>query len=982
MPNSSNSPDILAFVKNTEDNYPNHSSVEVEAGRHEDSHRKEDRRSNNWRAGDRRAGDRRRPENQGKWLGVERRRGDRRTGDRRTGDRRAANLFNAGRIVIATSFAATPFVAPLPGAPLKVAMADVLQPANDVTPFIQKIGNPFSEKAIYGRNVWDMQLFNGRIYMGHGDTSGNAGPIPICSYNPSSQSFTNEYTAPEEQIGPFRVIDGQLYTPGNDAREGWDLGSFYKLDPNGWVQKRTIPNALHVYDVAVHNGIMFAAIGTDSTTQVPKIMMSRDMGQTWTSASTESGRSYNFFQLGGEIYAVTYLSNLENPSWNNVVSRFDGTHFVDAPFNSSKMIPNTPIGTRLRMIRTAMLGSELLYVGAQIDNQSQWDGYALFAASTVDTARRVALPEATAKVYDVLVRNNMAYVLASVQQTNGKHTILVYSSQNASQWTELLRFTADTFARSFEELNGDFYFGLGSNVAAQSPVTGDIIRIARGVYSTAPVVLPLPTLIPVPNPVPTPVLTPTPKPTPVPTPTPVQVIVAAPTFQADGGVYDTAQEVVVSCETTNAAIHYTTSGNDPTESDPTIVSGRTVRVANSLILKAKAWGSAIASSDTSVKTVFMPSVVKTARYTINTKPADTSTPTINVLAPLQNQTYPALAAANGTAEDTGGSGLNAVYGRLMRYSDGYYWNGSAWTSQAVDMVCSGNASSWTCLFPPLADGRYGFIAKAQDRAGSTESSPLIILSIAAAPVVTPTPLPTPGPAPAPTPLPTPLPPVLTPPLMDAIAPTVSVRTPVYEATYKWLRSAVGKAKDIGGSRVQSVYGRLMRYSDNYYWNGTDWTAQAANVLCKGKTAWKLALPELADGQYAFTAIAQDGAGNLGSSPTIDFYIVAPAPRVGRRTVSSAFLIGNASVAQQAISLSFTEMLDANTIADGTNFLVEVNGVEVPIASLALTSSANTVVLQLNSDTLRPGNQVRVLWQDLLNGQDQPVPSGVWQGLSG
>jgi hypothetical protein len=118
-------------------------------------------------------------------------------------------------------------------------------------------------------------------------------------------------------------------------------------------------------------------------------------------------------------------------------------------------------------------------------------------------------------------------------------------------------------------------------------------------------------------------------------------------------------------------------------------------------------------------------------------------------------------------------------------------------------------------------------------------------------------------------------PVVTPPALDVVAPTVTVRTPVHNATYRWLESASGRARDVGGSRVQAVYGSLMRYSDNYYWNGTEWTPQAASVLCKGKTVWQMAFPELADGHYAFTAAAQDGAGNTGLSATVDFSIAAP-----------------------------------------------------------------------------------------------------------
>jgi hypothetical protein len=133
-----------------------------------------------------------------------------------------------------------------------------------------------------------------------------------------------------------------------------------------------------------------------------------------------------------------------------------------------------------------------------------------------------------------------------------------------------------------------------------------------------------------------------------------------------------------------------------------------------------------------------------------------------------------------------------------------------------------------------------------------------------------------------TPVPAPLPPVVAPPTIDVTAPTVTVRTPVQEETYTWLRTASGKARDVGGSRVQAVYGYLMRHSDNYYWNGTDWTAQVASVLCKGKTVWNLALPELADGHYAFTAMAYDGAGNAGVSATVDFTVAAPTPTSGKR----------------------------------------------------------------------------------------------------
>jgi hypothetical protein len=49
------------------------------------------------------------------------------------------------------------------------------------------LGNPFSKDA-YARNVWDMQVYEESIYLGHGNSSNygpsaNAGPVDVIKYN-------------------------------------------------------------------------------------------------------------------------------------------------------------------------------------------------------------------------------------------------------------------------------------------------------------------------------------------------------------------------------------------------------------------------------------------------------------------------------------------------------------------------------------------------------------------------------------------------------------------------------------------------------------------------------------------------------------------------------------------------------------------------------------------------------------------------------
>ncbi len=62
----------------------------------------------------------------------------------------------------------------------------------DVTSQVILLGNPFT-KAIFARNVWDMQVFNDRIYLAHGDFNSNAGPIPVIYFDPDMNICNSVY---------------------------------------------------------------------------------------------------------------------------------------------------------------------------------------------------------------------------------------------------------------------------------------------------------------------------------------------------------------------------------------------------------------------------------------------------------------------------------------------------------------------------------------------------------------------------------------------------------------------------------------------------------------------------------------------------------------------------------------------------------------------------------------------------------------------
>ena len=66
-------------------------------------------------------------------------------------------------------------------------------------------------------------------------------------------------------------------------------------------------------------------------------------------------------------------------------------------------------------------------------------------------------------------------------------------------------------------------------------------------------------------------------------------IAETPTMDPPGEIFDSPSLVTLRCATPDALIHYTTNGEDPTQSHPAVRSGETVLVERNLTLKAKAW---------------------------------------------------------------------------------------------------------------------------------------------------------------------------------------------------------------------------------------------------------------------------------------------------------------------------------------------------------------------------------------------------------
>ena len=77
--------------------------------------------------------------------------------------------------------------------------------ANEVIYLSNPYSKRYSKKMLYAKNIWDMQLYNNKIYLGAGNSSNfgaakNAGRVPVICYDLKMGNFYQDYTVAEEQI--------------------------------------------------------------------------------------------------------------------------------------------------------------------------------------------------------------------------------------------------------------------------------------------------------------------------------------------------------------------------------------------------------------------------------------------------------------------------------------------------------------------------------------------------------------------------------------------------------------------------------------------------------------------------------------------------------------------------------------------------------------------------------------------------------------
>jgi hypothetical protein len=314
----------------------------------------------------------------------------------------------------------------------------------------------------FARSVWALHAFEGRLYVGAGDLWNNSGPTAI--YSVGDDGVTTdvklETIVDDEAVMRFREGNGALLVPGPDATESWDFGNFYSKHAGVWQKHRTIPGGLHVWDLAVVQGVLYAEVHTSSGKE---LFQSLDQGKSWTSIAKDT-------MVGALVALDTSMLIVDA----NRLYQLNNGVFTRVPARIPRMTEPDPIRFGDGALFTERM-TFLPYPGSL---------YPLVYASASGASLQISRfgAETSSGVRDIVVENGTVYLLLGRRPSKAGYLTSIYRSSDLQQWTKLAELTFPAPPYSLARLGGRMYVGLGADGVPPSdstpePKSGSIWRL-------------------------------------------------------------------------------------------------------------------------------------------------------------------------------------------------------------------------------------------------------------------------------------------------------------------------------------------------------------------------------------------------------------------------------------------------------------------------------------------------------------------------
>jgi hypothetical protein len=246
----------------------------------------------------------------------------------------------------------------------------------------------------FHHSVWDLALYEQRLYLGYGDADINSGRIfpTEARYfeDPDDPGLvTSDFAVDEEMIEQYRHFEGDdgLYIAGLDATEDDLWGNAYNRHPDtAWLKSRTLEHALHVHDIALFGDDLYAS-GSGCTWdeydafQISSMLWhSSDGGETFEvvekmqNPASGDARWVRLLPLGEELYLFGYRTDTQYIN-DFIPYRFDGETLEPFEEMDRKLADNTwVVGDGLGLVSAISLpvfgdaeyASYLLSEGGQV----------------------------------------------------------------------------------------------------------------------------------------------------------------------------------------------------------------------------------------------------------------------------------------------------------------------------------------------------------------------------------------------------------------------------------------------------------------------------------------------------------------------------------------------------------------------------------------------------------------------------------------
>lgn len=334
-----------------------------------------------------------------------------------------------------------------------------------------KSGNP-------ANYVWDVHIFDGKVYRGAGDYDKNAGDTQFVAFDLATRTWKKMEIADDMAIHTFVEINGKLYAPGIDSTDsdGWAWGNYYVLENGKWVKTRNIPNGIHCFDMIGFDNKLFVAMGGNNEQQM--IAVSSDGGKTFSHLPIYRGsnplnpsgydpkwfRGYDFVEYKGNLYALLTYRLTSNGIYAKDIYRYDGDKMVYVGRDNF----SGRVGRNYW--QAAFEWKDTCYIAAK----------GLFAITDFSSTTKPAIAMPGGEIVsDAILHNDTMYTLGYTENTDGSYQVVIYKSTTgaAGSFTQVASFKYEGIPYSFDFDGSYFYVGIGQPSANDTSKAGMLLRV-------------------------------------------------------------------------------------------------------------------------------------------------------------------------------------------------------------------------------------------------------------------------------------------------------------------------------------------------------------------------------------------------------------------------------------------------------------------------------------------------------------------------